>query len=181
VRCRLDNTWVEAMCPNSANTSGVATASEGGCPFQAAGTAAHTLDGTRPAKAQPQQGPSMKCPWRLQYERPPSITDIKLTRRQLRQLNRTWCIADVKKHKFADDAWVAVNGKVYDISEHIMTHPGWDSAAISTVLSIVSHLGMDCTPEFTEIHRPYPVAWRQLQAFYIGDLAQEAGSGCLDG
>ena len=30
--------------------------------------------------------------------------------------------------------------------------------------------------EFREIHRPYPVAWRQLAAYYIGDLEGAAGT-----
>lgn len=98
----------------------------------------------------------------------------KLTRRQLRALDRTFTLDEVRQHRYVDDAWIAVDGKVYDITEHIVTHPGWDSASVSTVLSIVAHAGTECTLEFREIHRPYPVAWKQLRAFYIGDLAPEA-------
>lgn len=60
--------------------------------------------------------------------------------------------------------------QVYDITEHLVNHPGWEGAGVSTVLSIVAHLGMDCSQEFAEIHRPWPVAWRQLAAFDIGGL-----------
>jgi cytochrome b involved in lipid metabolism len=143
-----------------------------GCPFQsAADPTTRATDGEQNNITSSSTG----CPWRSRYERPKStVADVKLSRRQLRQLDRAWCMEDVKKHRFADDAWIAVNGKVYDITEHIITHPGWHSAGISTVLSILSHSGMDCTPEFTEIHRPYPIAWRQLQAFYIGELQQDA-------
>ncbi len=78
----------------------------------------------------------------------------------------------VRQHARKDDAWIAVDGKVYDITEHLVNHHGWhDNAAISTVLSILAHAGTDCSEEFREIHRPYPVAWRQLKAYYIGDLA----------
>lgn len=77
---------------------------------------------------------------------------------------------EVKKHKTKDDGWIVVHGKVYDITDHILNHPGWHNAAITTVLSILAHIGSDCTEEFVDIHRPYPIAWNQLKAFYIGEL-----------
>eukprot|EP00775_Hariotina_reticulata_P006033 gene6033-6271_t len=84
-------------------------------------------------------------------------------------------------HKYCDDGWIAVEGQVYDITEHIATHPGWDSGCqVTTVLSIIAHLGTDCTQEFRDIHAPYPVAWQQLRAFYIGDLAVDVGSSSDD-
>jgi nitrate reductase (NAD(P)H) len=87
-------------------------------------------------------------------------------------LNKSWTLQDVRKHKFCDDGWIAVDGKVYDITEHVANHPGWDTGCqVTTVLSILAHLGMDCSEEFRDIHRPYPQAWKQLQGFYIGDLS----------
>lgn len=107
-----------------------------------------------------------------QLVRPQLANDPKLTRRQLRHLDKSWSLADVAQHKYCDDGWIAVDGKVYDITEHLVNHPGWESGCqVSTVLSIIAHLGIDCSEEFREIHRPYPVAWKQLQAYYIGDLA----------
>eukprot|EP00878_Enallax_costatus_P021797 GHUV01023099.1.p1 GENE.GHUV01023099.1~~GHUV01023099.1.p1 ORF type:complete len:271 (+),score=40.39 GHUV01023099.1:60-815(+) len=109
--------------------------------------------------------------WKIQ--RPQLAHDPKLTRRQLRRLGRSWTLADVAQHKYCDGGWIAVDGRIYDITEHIVNHPGWDSGCqVTTVLSILAHLGTDCSEEFREIHRPYPVAWKQLQAYYIGDLAQ---------
>jgi hypothetical protein len=64
------------------------------------------------------------------------------------------------------------NQQVYDITAHVASHPGWDGAGITTVLSILAALGTDCTADFEEIHRPWPVAWRQLAAYDIGPLAQ---------
>lgn len=95
---------------------------------------------------------------------------LKLTRRQLRRLERSWSLEEVACHNTATDGWIAVNGRVYDITEHIVHHPGWEGAGISTVLSILAHLGTDCSKEFEEIHRPWPVAWRQLAAYDIGAL-----------
>lgn len=106
-----------------------------------------------------------------QLKRPNLQHDPKLTRRQLRQLGRTWSLSDVAQHKYCDDGWIAVDGKVYDITEHIATHPGWDSGCrVTEVLSIIAHLGCDCSQEFHEIHRSYPVSYKQLAAYFIGDL-----------
>ena len=63
--------------------------------------------------------------------------------------------------------------QVYDITEHIALHPGWDGAGVTTVLSILAHAGTDCSEEFEAIHRPWPAAWRQLAVFDIGPLADE--------
>lgn len=92
---------------------------------------------------------------------------------QLRKLGRAWSLSDVAQHKYCDDGWIAVDGRVYDITEHIATHPGWDSGCrVTEVLSIIAHLGCDCSAEFHDIHRAYPVAYKQLAAYYIGDLLQ---------
>lgn len=99
-----------------------------------------------------------------------SAHPTKQTRRQLRAMNRKFTMKEVSQHRYCNDAWIVVNGMVYDISEHVVRHPGWNSAAMSTVLSIMSHVGTDCTSEFAEIHKPYPEAWRQLKAYYIGEL-----------
>ncbi|KAG2496930.1 hypothetical protein HYH03_004936 [Edaphochlamys debaryana] len=107
----------------------------------------------------------------------PSATEAapqRMTRRALRKLGRTWTLEEVRQHRRKDDAWIAVDGRVYDITEHLLHHPGWkDAGSITTPLSILAHAGTECSEEFREIHRPYPVAWRQLAAFYIGDLAPE--------
>lgn len=138
---------VTAEAPASAPTSSITTASAAP-PFQ---TNTHIP------------------PW-LQ-RRPDAASCPKLTRRQLRLAGLTYSLKEVAQHKYVDDAWIAVNGSVYDITEHLMTHPGWGAgAADSTVLSILAHSGSECTDEFTSIHRPYPIAWRQLKAFYIGEL-----------
>jgi cytochrome b involved in lipid metabolism len=101
--------------------------------------------------------------------------DPKLTRRQLRTAGRSWSHDELAAHRYADDAWIAVDGRVYDITEHLVNHPGWDSGCqVSTVLSILAHIGTDCSKEFHDIHRPYPDSWRQLAAYYIGELRAAA-------
>lgn len=113
-----------------------------------------------------------KCPLWLNV-RPKSSTCPRMTRRALRALNRGFTMDEVQQHRYKDDAWIVVDGKVYDMTEHILTHPGWDTGSgVSTILSILAHIGMDCTAEFHDIHRSYPVAYKQLKAFYIGDLVE---------
>eukprot|EP00879_Flechtneria_rotunda_P009010 GHRR01009435.1.p1 GENE.GHRR01009435.1~~GHRR01009435.1.p1 ORF type:complete len:227 (+),score=43.93 GHRR01009435.1:648-1328(+) len=113
--------------------------------------------------------PRVHQAWQL--KRPILSHNPKLSRRELRRLNRNWTLEDVAKHKYVDDGWIVVNGSCYDITEHVINHPGWDHGCqVTTVLSIIAHFGIDCSEEFTDIHRPYPEAWKQLQAYYIGDL-----------
>jgi cytochrome b involved in lipid metabolism len=70
-----------------------------------------------------------------------------------------------------------VDGRVYDITEHIATHPGWSSGCrVTEVLSILAHLGCDCSAEFHDIHASYPVAYKQLAAYDIGPLLQRPAS-----
>ncbi|KAF5843014.1 cytochrome b5 [Dunaliella salina] len=83
---------------------------------------------------------------------------------------RQWTLADVAAHNYVDDLWVVVDGRVYDITEHLVNHHGWGTAAVSTPLSILAAGGTDCSQEFHDIHRLYPIAYKQLAAFYIGDL-----------
>lgn len=36
----------------------------------------------------------------------------------------TFTIAEVAKHSTAEDGWIAVHGRVYDITAFIQAHPG---------------------------------------------------------
>ena len=96
--------------------------------------------------------------------------------RELRAMQRSYLLSEVKQHKSWEQGyWISVDGKVYDITGHVIEHPGWESGTqVSTVLSILAHSGSDCTEEFNEIHRPYPIAFRQLKAYYIGDLLPDS-------
>lgn len=100
-------------------------------------------------------------------------------RRELRAMQRKFSISEIKQHKsWVHGYWIAVDGKVYDITGHVVEHQGWESGTqVSTVLSILAHSGTDCSAEFNEIHRPYPIAFKQLQAYYIGELAPDDHQG----
>ena len=48
---------------------------------------------------------------------------------------------ELAEHTARDDAWIALEGIVYDITPHLNNHPGWDGAGVSTVLAIMNVLG----------------------------------------
>jgi hypothetical protein len=78
---------------------------------------------------------------------------------------------EVAKHRYADDGWIVVDGRVYDITEHVVNHRGWETGCgMTEVLSILAHLGSDCTEEMRTIHGCYPAAFAQLRAYDIGPL-----------
>ncbi|EIE24572.1 cytochrome b5 [Coccomyxa subellipsoidea C-169] len=86
---------------------------------------------------------------------------------------RSFTLEEVSKHNKKEDAWIVVNGKVYDITAHIMNHPGWECACgISTVLAIMRVLGTDCSEEFDEVHTAGG-GKKQLPGFCIGSLKKD--------
>ncbi len=32
---------------------------------------------------------------------------------------------EVAQHHFVDDAWVVIDGEVYDVTDHLVNHYGW--------------------------------------------------------
>ena len=46
--------------------------------------------------------------------------------------------AELALHTKRDDAWISVAGTVYDITPHLVHHPGWTQAGVSTVLAIMN-------------------------------------------
>ena len=57
--------------------------------------------------------------------------------------NYSW--EEVARHTSVDDCWVVVDGKVYDLSDFLNSHPGGSAA-------ILAHAGRDVTAEFLDIH-----------------------------
>jgi len=59
--------------------------------------------------------------------------------------NQTFFTLDeIKKHRKADDCWTVYEGKVYDITTYIRSHPGGKK--------IMAGAGKDCTQIFNEYH-----------------------------
>jgi len=150
----------QQRCPLASAAASGAAAAPSACPFSAAASAATTAPNTS------------SHPWQARLARPRlDGASARLSRRALRAQNRAWPLEEVARHAFADDAWIAVSGRVYDITEHVVSHKGWETGCgMTEVLSILAHLGTDCTAEFNEIHACYPVAFAQLRAYDIGAL-----------
>ncbi len=51
-----------------------------------------------------------------------------------------------------------------------LCHPSPQGGGVSTLLSILAHAGCECSSEFHDIHRSIPIAYRQLRAYYIGEV-----------
>ena len=83
-----------------------------------------------------------------------------------------YTMEEVARHNHKEDAWIVVNGEVYNITEFVRTHWGWNSAGKnSTIIAIMSALGRDCTTDFEEVHHGlamWPTIKAQLDGFYIG-------------
>lgn len=142
------------------------------CPFAAAAAGARSTSATTAP-------PPRHHPWQSRLRRPTVDGDAAVrTRRALRAENRARTLDEVARHRFADDGWIAVGGRVFDITEHVVRHKGWDTGCgMTEVLSILAHLGSDCTAEFDDIHQCYPSAFAQLKAYDIGALAAEGADG----
>eukprot|EP00898_Chlorokybus_atmophyticus_P000881 jgi/Chlat1/1794/Chrsp135S02136 len=69
---------------------------------------------------------------------------------------------ELAKHNSAKDCWLAINGKVYDVTTWLSKHPGGG-------LVLVNCSGRDATDAFLAYHKP--PARKYLRAFEIGELA----------
>jgi len=53
---------------------------------------------------------------------------------------------EVKKHSKPDDAWVIVDGDVYDVTKFAKLHPGGKQ-------TLLDYAGQDATEDFFGLHR----------------------------
>merc|ERR1711879_382045 len=71
---------------------------------------------------------------------------------------------DVAKHNNPDDAWIIIHGKVYDVTEWELDHPGGDK--------ILMNVGKDSTELFESVcHSPF--ARDIMKKYYIADIVPE--------
>lgn len=77
-------------------------------------------------------------------------------------------LAELKKHNKKNDAWLAIRGKVYNVTRYMDFHPGG-------VEELLKGVGMDATQVFDDVH-----AWvnyeQMLNKCYIGPLRASAGA-----
>ncbi|TVU34111.1 hypothetical protein EJB05_15939, partial [Eragrostis curvula] len=75
--------------------------------------------------------------------------------------------AEMARHCTEGDLWVAVQGKVYDVTSWLPQHPGGD-------LPLLSLAGQDVTDAFVAYHPPS--AWRALDRYRVATLSDYAVS-----
>ncbi|PGH18237.1 hypothetical protein AJ79_00576 [Helicocarpus griseus UAMH5409] len=77
----------------------------------------------------------------------------------------TYSMDEVRKHSKADDLWMVLHNKVYNVTKYLDDHPGGPDIMIEVG-------GTDATEAFEEIGHSDD-AREAMQPFYIGDLATE--------
>lgn len=70
---------------------------------------------------------------------------------------------EVRKHNTLDDCWVAIHGKVYDLTEFLHNHPGGAAR-------ILRFAGKDATPGFHQIHLSDVIIQNLEESKCLGDL-----------
>jgi len=94
---------------------------------------------------------------------PALLSDAKISSAAKKKSSAEKCFSaeEVAKHNTKDDAWIIVEGKVYDVTKYVDYHPGGDA--------ILENVGYDSTEGFNGPQHP-PTARDALDTFYIGDL-----------
>ncbi|XP_068644810.1 delta(8)-fatty-acid desaturase-like [Aristolochia californica] len=68
---------------------------------------------------------------------------------------------ELRKHNKADDLWIAIQGKVYDVTHWAKIHPGGE-------LPLLNLAGLDVTDAFVAYHPGS--AWKYLDRFFVAYL-----------
>lgn len=66
---------------------------------------------------------------------------------------------ELKQHNKPGDLWISIQGKVYNVTEWVKTHPGGD-------IPLLSLAGQDATDAFIAFHPG--TAWQHLDQFFTG-------------
>ncbi len=73
-----------------------------------------------------------------------------------------YSLDDVAKHATADDCWMAIDGKVYNVTSYVDQHPGGPA--------ILKGCGKDATDMFNSVEKHAGKATGMLGEFQIGLL-----------
>lgn len=80
-------------------------------------------------------------------------------------MERFISLQEIKQHDKIDDAWIIIDGKVYDVSSYVTAHPGKEA--------ILKNVGGDSTEGFREqsAHRIVKNHIASLlKTFYVGHV-----------
>ncbi len=75
---------------------------------------------------------------------------------------------ELPSHNLQSDCWLAINGKVYDVTKYISSHPGGAQ-------QIIKYCGQEATEAFATMDKANPrdhsqSAYQLLENYYIGEL-----------
>jgi len=84
---------------------------------------------------------------------------------------QSFTLKEVADHNYADDAWIIIHDKVYNITNWIPRHPGGNV--------ILARAGKDGTDIFERLgHTDY--AQDQLRSMYIGECSEPKRYDCIE-
>ncbi|CAM6025843.1 unnamed protein product [Sphagnum compactum] len=75
---------------------------------------------------------------------------------------KLYTLADVAVHNTANDCWLTIDGKVYDVTKFLEEHPGGDEVLLSAT-------GKDATDDFEDVGHSSS-ARNMMQDYYVGDV-----------
>eukprot|EP01108_Squamamoeba_japonica_P007375 TRINITY_DN618_c0_g1_i2.p1 TRINITY_DN618_c0_g1~~TRINITY_DN618_c0_g1_i2.p1 ORF type:complete len:109 (-),score=14.01 TRINITY_DN618_c0_g1_i2:42-368(-) len=99
----------------------------------------------------------------LGYGGTDKAADDAKKREESRELQE-YTMDEVKKHTANDDAWMVINGRVYDVSNFIDDHPGGDI--------ILDGAGRDATDMFQDIGHGQEATYMLIE-LQIGTLKKD--------
>ena len=99
----------------------------------------------------------------MEESTPEDSTDVTMESTEgMEEVATEYTLDDVAMHATQEDCWMAVGGKVYNITPAIETHPGGEA--------ILRGCGKENTENFTNIHSEKEGIDMKLEGLYIGNL-----------